>query len=343
MTGTLAATAARLLGEPATLTPLHGGQNSRAYAVVTASGRRAALKAYYRQGGDAADRLAVEYQSLALATAAGLPVPRPLARDDEAGVAVYQWIDGHKPDPHRPGPDVLDAVTAFAAALFALRASRPEACPWPARAACLTPGAILTQIEGRFARLAKAALEHPHGPGLAALLQDVLLPEGARRRSVFEAGCAVAGLDPWAPLPETSLTLSPSDFGLHNALIGADGRLTFLDFEYFGRDDPAKLTADFLLHPAMALSRADRCHFLDGAARAFAGSANYSQRLALLLPLVALKWCAILLNEFLPERLARRTFAVGQGDLARVLDAQLAKAVAMLEHAATVHEELCHG
>src|SRR5439155_21002106 len=49
-------------------------------------------------------------------------------------------------------------------------------------------------------------------------------------------------------------TLSPSDFGFHNALRQADGRIIFLDFEYFGWDDPAKMIADFLLHPAMELS-----------------------------------------------------------------------------------------
>ena len=38
--------------------------------------------------------------------------------------------------------------------------------------------------------------------------------------------------------------LSPSDFGLHNALRGQDGQLRFVDFEYFGWDDPVKLVSD---------------------------------------------------------------------------------------------------
>ena len=41
-------------------------------------------------------------------------------------------------------------------------------------------------------------------------------------------------------------TLSPSDFGFHNALKRSDGRIVFLDFEYFGWDDPAKMTAEEL-------------------------------------------------------------------------------------------------
>jgi hypothetical protein len=50
--------------------------------------------------------------------------------------------------------------------------------------------------------------------------------------------------------------------------------------------------------------------------------------------LCALKWCTILLNEFVPEHLERRDFASPQ-DLpsAQRLDEQLAKAARMLQQA----------
>ena len=54
-----------------------------------------------------------------------------------------------------------------------------------------------------------------------------------------------------AELPVEQRTLSPSDFGFHNALRRPDGRVVFLDLEYFGWDDPAKMISDFLLHPAL--------------------------------------------------------------------------------------------
>ena len=43
--------------------------------------------------------------------------------------------------------------------------------------------------------------------------------------------------------------ISPSDFGLHNAKLNRDHRLTFFDFEYAGWDDPAKTIADFFAQP----------------------------------------------------------------------------------------------
>src|SRR6266480_4587472 len=57
-----------------------------------------------------------------------------------------------------------------------------------------------------------------------------------------------------AALPQASRILSPSDFGFHNAIRRPDGTLAFVDFEYFGWDDPAKTIVDFLLHPGMSVA-----------------------------------------------------------------------------------------
>ena len=48
------------------------------------------------------------------------------------------------------------------------------------------------------------------------------------------------GLSMSAALPKETRCLSPSDFGFHNALLEATGKLRFVDFEYAGWDDPAK-------------------------------------------------------------------------------------------------------
>ena len=48
------------------------------------------------------------------------------------------------------------------------------------------------------------------------------------------------------------LILSPSDFGFHNTI--KSKKLYFIDFEYFGLDDPVKLVIDFILHPGMKLN-----------------------------------------------------------------------------------------
>jgi hypothetical protein len=115
-------------------------------------------------------------------------------------------------------------------------------------------------------------------------------------------------------IPGDQRTLSPSDYGFHNALRRPDGRLMFLDFEYFGWDDPAKMISDFLLHPAMALSTVHKRQFLESAcADLDPSSGRLEARVLAVYPLWALKWILILLNEFVPELRRRRQFA-GSGD-----------------------------
>ena len=45
------------------------------------------------------------------------------------------------------------------------------------------------------------------------------------------------------------LIYSPSDFGCHNIILGNNGTLNFIDFEYSGADDHLKLALDFFSNP----------------------------------------------------------------------------------------------
>jgi hypothetical protein len=76
----------------------------------------------------------------------------------------------------------------------------------------------------------------------------------------------------------------------------------------------------------MALSDTERDQFATGFAEQAKGDPGYSQRISLYRPLIGLRWCLILLNEFLTAGLARRREA-GQTEAAAVAQArQLTKA-----------------
>ena len=99
----------------------------------------------------------------------------------------------------------------------------------------------------------------------------LLSPEPAKKFSpVFEriaqsriARAQTIKTDAQSIIPRQDRVLSPSDFGFHNALERPDSQLTFVDFEYFGWDDPAKMLSDFLLHPAVDIGHELRQRFLD--------------------------------------------------------------------------------
>ena len=48
--------------------------------------------------------------------------------------------------------------------------------------------------------------------------------------------------------------LSPSDFGIQN-ILKFKNDYRFIDFEYFGWDDPAKLLSDIIHHPSVEYSK----------------------------------------------------------------------------------------
>jgi hypothetical protein len=125
-------------------------------------------------------------------------------------------------------------------------------------------------------------------------------------------------------LPMDAACVSPSDFGFHNALVDDGGRITFLDFEYAGHDDPAKLVCDFFCQPEVPVPLAYLDGFAGGVTTALGLDERHHARVHLLLDVYRVKWLCIMLNDFLPIDAARRAFAIS-GSRAERACQQLAK------------------
>ncbi len=308
---------------------LQGGRNSQVFRVDCRDGSRFAVKAYFQSAQDQRDRMGNEFRALRFLKEHGLAgVAAPLAADTTRRIAIYEFVAGNALRPEEIGSAEIDQAVAFLQSLKSLADSGKAAHFSPASEACFSINAILQNLDDRFRRLDQAAPAHR---ALTQFLRDELAPARLRAGERCRAVCRDAGilLDRDIPMPER--TLSPSDFGFHNALRRADGRLVFLDFEYFGWDDPAKTVSDFLLHPAMQLPPALKRRFLSTMLTEFAAAPALLDRVRAVYPLFILKWCAILLNEFTLEDRPRRCFADGaQGAWNET--AQLEKARRMLAH-----------
>jgi hypothetical protein len=336
--GALRVVAASLLGrEVGDVIRAGEGGNNRLYRFRDANGRPYALKRYFQSPEDTRDRLGAEFDGLSFLGQKGLKnVPEAVACCRENHVAIYDWIDGQTID--RVDVDDIDTALGFLGDLHAVARQSDTAALPLASEACLSLHELGRQIERRYARLRKV-----YDSDLQAFLKQDFLPvlEACWHDGVY--GYERAGLDPTAEIELGQQTLSPSDFGFHNALRGKTG-IVFLDFEYFGRDDPAKLTADFLLHPGMRLSCAALRRFMGGCLEIFADDGEFEARMRNGYPLYALRWCLILLNEFLPERWARRAFAGTSEDRAAVCERQMRKARAVLERAELINKGIInHG
>ena len=326
--------ATRLLSGPvSSIEPIGGGRNSQVYRLTDSNSQTYALKAYFRHASDKRDRLRTEFSSLQFLWESGVrDVPQPLVADWGAGCALYEYIDGQKIIPDTITNSEIDTAVGFLTSLKDLRDRDGASHLSPASEACFSVQAIVESIRRRLKALNDQRRDEEPYIHLYEFLDSHFAPKLEEVVRWVRASLGRARMSFERDIDPAERTLSPSDFGLHNALKCNDGRIVFLDFEYFGWDDPAKMTADVLLHPAMNLVDSLKRRFARGIRHSFADYPHLARRVEIVYPLFGLKWCTILLNEFLPEHLIRRQFAgLGDRDQVALQMEQLTKAKRMLQ------------
>lgn len=307
-----------------TLQPLPGGANNRVYRLRAEGGERA-LKVYFQNPADPRDRFKAEYAFYRHLWQQGVRrTPEPLSWDTENRLGLFSFVEGRK-----LRVEEVDAGAVRQALDFIIEANRDRASAQEipiASEACFSLAEHLAVVERRVLRLQNIAGETEVDQTAAVFVREELNPAWVKIQAAIRAQAGIALND---EVPKAARCLSPSDFGFHNALLTADG-LKFFDFEYAGWDDPAKLCCDFFCQPQLPVALAHWDLFVGGLAAALGAQADLPQRARLLLPAYQIKWCCIMLNEFLRGEQSRREFALGGGAAAERKWMQLEKARAAL-------------
>ena len=285
-----------------------GSGNNRVF-VVHVDGTRFVAKWYYRDSSDERDRLAAEYAFLEYAYhACPRAVPAPIARRTADGLALYEYIEGRKLASDEIGNQQVQAAVDFFHHLNAAEHRERAATLHRASEACFRIADQLALIEARVDRLGDLP-EVSHVDAAAIEFVGRLRTTWREIKDRTLTGAAERGLDPHETLPADQRCISPSDFGFHNALCRPDGSLCFLDFEYAGWDDPAKMAGDFFVQPALPVADKYRDEFVQQAMAFSRHAVTLEARCRLLEPVFRFKWCCIMLNHFLPASAKRRRFA----------------------------------
>jgi hypothetical protein len=305
-----------------------GGRNAEV-RLFDVAGRPSVVAKLYPAEDRAYPRLAAEARALTRLRRAGFAqVPELLASDATRGVAWLRYLPG---DRAKSTPNNLRQMADFLIRLNGLHRQCPrEAVGWAADAA---PSLMESaqRVHQRRRALDLACARHP---ALAAFMREALDP--ALDEVLGNLG-RLGGAATRRRRPQ-ELTLSPSDFGLHNALQSPNDGLCFFDFEYFGLDDSAKMIADFLLHPsAFAGGLRARWPLAEACLEAFVDDDDLRRRIRAQLPLQRVKWCLLVLNEFHPGVVKRRRRAgvVKPGALRRCQAQKLWQARALLARSAS--------
>jgi len=308
------------------------GRNSQVYKIYCSDGTCYIAKHYFRHNFDPRNRLGVEFNALQFLHKNGITcVPKPLAMNLEQGWGIYEFVEGQAIASEEVTSEDITIAAQFLARINQLKGS-PESLHFsPASEACFSLQAIVASIEQRLQRLSTVAQQTATEQQLHQFLEQKFKPSFEKIVKWCKYSLDRHGLSFYAEINPEERILSPSDFGFHNALRLENGQLVFLDFEYFGWDDPAKTIADFLLHPAREINNELQREFVHSMQRFFPENKNLLHKTELVFPLFGLKWCTILLNEFVPAYLQRREFAA-QENLEREQrqKQQLAKAEALL-------------
>ena len=275
---------------------LKGRGNSRIYKLSLNKKNSILLKDYPDLSVDPRPRMQTEVNALKLVEDLGR-TPKVVAFDKPQNIALYEWINGeslYKIEDHH-----IKQALNFIENLQSLK----EKDSWtPASEACFSAKQLIKQINFRFDRLLKTKNND---------LNDFLIytfePLLSKVWENSEKNWPSNNLE--KELPKSMQIFSPSDFGFHNAILKESGDLVFLDFEYFGRDDPVKLIADFIWHPGMTLSHLQKKDWVKGAFDIFDYDPGLAQRFTSAWPLYGLRWSLIVLNEFLEDGWHKRAYA----------------------------------
>jgi hypothetical protein len=310
-----------------------GRANSRVYKLTSFDSACYLLKFYPDRQLDSRPRLETDFKASSKLSELSYPVGSAIGFALDFGLGLYEWLDG-EPIVNCDDSFIHESIK-FVERLYSDSNHASVFVQFGlASQACLSGVEIAKQVELRIDNLLCLG-----DPTLTSFIRNQFIP-------IFHLAlnAAMSSRDILfnEPLDQRYQIASPSDFGAHNAMRLPSGLVMFYDFEYFGWDDPVKLVSDFYWHPGMQLNANTREVWLERTSSIFVADSDYLARLTAYLPLFGLRWCLIILNEFLKSELPSAIDVNPQQMIAYddMCSRQLNKAKALLQE---IEEHLHHG
>ncbi len=217
-------------------------------------------------------------------------IPRPIKFFESDSVAIYSFEPGEILDDRQVGEKDICAASDFLVKLHKLPLE-DRVNFGLATSACLSVSDYLAVLDSRISKIIDYSPIDEEGMHAREFLDKKVIPKAEELKSQTLKKVS----NPDVSLSVDKQVLTPADYGFHNILF--DGKkYVFLDFEYFGRDDPARQILDFLHHDKSAgITPELKSAFLER----YMGHMNipgFQQRIEILDPLVGMVWTLIYLN-----------------------------------------------
>jgi thiamine kinase-like enzyme len=276
----------------------HGGINSKVL-MIRHKNCKYIVKDYCDHRKTTRSRLEAEYSFLQLLQRHGVSrVPKPLRKDVKHGYGLYSFVPGE----HIRSPSIRHVLGA-AQFIEDINIQVPQENRkgiGNAAESCFSIQDHLDVVHERIQRLVRVSSKQP-GLGLYNEIVESLIQE--KYKQIHDQILVkYSGASRARPINPKEKIISPSDFGFHNMLVHKDA-ISFIDFEYSGWDDPAKLWCDFSCQPEVPINEEQRECFVSTFSDWLPNYYAVKERSDDLLLLYRLKWCCIMLNGFTDERI----------------------------------------
>ena len=277
------------------ITELKGGRNSKVY-LIKINNESYIIKEYFKNNKNC--RLEVEYNFLIFLNDLGLSnVPVPINKDEEKLIGLYSFLKGKKIK--RPNSNHIENVAKFLKEINSTKFN----CKLvkDAKESCFSISNHLNIVNTRLEKILEIVNRHENN-----LFLNYINKLKNKKNEIEESiNLNFSQTEINKKISFSNIIISPSDFGFHN-ILSHRNKLNFIDFEYAGFDDPAKLICDFNCQPEIPISKKNFDIFIELISNWLPDFNNVYKRYINLLPLYRLKWCLIMLNEFTKIGIHRR-------------------------------------
>jgi len=284
---------------------LQGG-NNRVYKVIVGP-KKYIIKKYFRSVNDERDRLQTEYRFINYAKSCKVKeIPQFFHCDLKNDMVFYEYVEGDKLKNGEVEKEHVQQALAFISAINNCKFSRSGqgSSLSSASEACFSMEEYIKAVDRRMELLSTMDVSDNISKEAEQFITSVMTPAWKTIKRLLNS------------LPESGNKLeneeqiiSPSDFGFHNAILKNDKQICFIDFEYAGWDDPVKMICDFFCQPEIPVPLIYFEYFIDGVNEIINSGHGLREKVKLLMPLHRIKWCCIMLNDFLKNDGKRKQFA----------------------------------
>ena len=274
---------------------IHQG-NNQLYKIHLPSGEYLA-KRYSRKHPDNWQRGKAEFGAISYLWEKGFrEIPQPLFFDEEDNTGVYSFERGCIIKPENVKEKDIDRCVNFLVKVHNL-GNEDKRVFGPASSACLCLQDYVKMNEKRIKWITNFLAEGKRGEIGRNFLETNVYPKMDKLKIKLCDKCNEEDRLKILSLEEQVLT--PVDFGFHNILKN-DDKYVFLDFEYFGRDDPVRQILEFVHHGKMKNMKQEMRDLFVKKYKSKTNQKDFEKRRILADPFVRMTWALINLHVLSP-------------------------------------------